>query len=203
MILVRVLFLWFSHFSQWLTPPAPPICKTFNIHHRKKKYVEFDSSMDTALAIFLFLWADNDLVCVPPLLSGMSPFLQCYNYSHTFAHNSKTTSSIFEKLWEIATSIMTVTNLQWTQWWNIAIFSIAISQIGNIAIFPLNVTVGCKNCCIVSKMNKTYLIFESMYVCMSYIYSKKSNGPNTEPCWHRVMFEIEERQFLIEIVSYY
>ena len=45
-------------------------------------------------------------------LCGMSPFFQRHNYSHTFAHNSKTTRSIFVKFWEIATNNMTVTNLK-------------------------------------------------------------------------------------------
>ena len=71
MILVWVLFLWFSH----------------------------------------FFWTDNDLVCAPPPPSGMFPFFRRYNYAHTFAHNSKTTRSIFVKLWKIVTNNMKVTNL--------------------------------------------------------------------------------------------
>ena len=50
----------------------------------------------------------------------------------------------------------------------------------------VNVTVGCKNCCIISKC----IWFEDLY--MSLIYKRKSTGtPN-------VMFDIEELQFLIE-----
>ena len=38
-----------------------PVCKNFNIHHRKKKnenYVEFDFRMCTVLVIFSFLSTD-------------------------------------------------------------------------------------------------------------------------------------------------
>ena len=59
----------------------------------------------------------------------------------------------------------------------------------------VNVTVGCKNSCIISKMNKTHLIWGSIHV----IDIRKSTGPNTEPCGTpNVMFDIEEFQFLIE-----
>ena len=56
-------------------------------------------SMGIVLLIFSFFWTINDLVRVPPPLWGMPPFFQSHNYSHTFAHNSKTTRSIFVKFW--------------------------------------------------------------------------------------------------------
>ena len=76
------------------------------------KIMQFYFSMGTVLAIFSFFWTDNDLVCAPPPLTIMSPFLRCHNYSRTFAHNSKTIRSISVKLREIATNNMTLTNLQ-------------------------------------------------------------------------------------------
>ena len=43
--------------------PGSPICKNFNIHHRKNKlnenYVEFYFRMGTILVIFWFFWMDN------------------------------------------------------------------------------------------------------------------------------------------------
>ena len=70
-------------------PPAHPlVCKIFNIYHRKKNenYVEFYFSMGTVLVIFFFFSMDNDLVCAPPPLSGMSSFRH-HNYAHTFAYS--------------------------------------------------------------------------------------------------------------------
>ena len=43
-------------------PLPPPICKKFNIHHRKKineNYVEFDFRMGTILVICSFFRTDN------------------------------------------------------------------------------------------------------------------------------------------------
>ena len=84
-------------------PLAPQIYKTFNTHHRKKNetYGEFYFSMGNILVIFSFFRTDNDLVCAPHPLSGMSLFFRNNNYSHTFAHNSKITRTMFLKLWEV------------------------------------------------------------------------------------------------------
>ena len=107
MILVRILFMWFSHFYERITPPdrtpGPPIiCKTFNIHRRKKKLYRIWFCIGTVLVIFSFFWTDNDLVCAPLPREWhvlyTSPFLRRHNYSHTFAHNSKTIHLIFVKL---------------------------------------------------------------------------------------------------------
>ena len=58
-----------------------------------------------------------------------------------------------------------------------------------------NVTVGCKISCIVSKMNKTHLIWENAHASDTV----KRRGPNSEPCGTpNVMFDIEQVQFLIE-----
>ena len=66
-------------------------------------------------------------------------------------------------------------------------------------MYTVNVTVGCKNCCVVSKMNKTHLICEFMHVIDM---QKKSTGLNTDLCeTPDVMFDIEEQQFLTE--TYY
>ena len=60
----------------------------------------------------------------------------------------------------------------------------------------VNVIVRCKNCSILSKMNKTHLIWGCMHVID---IQKKEYWPNTEPCGTpNVMFDIEELQFLIE-----
>ena len=122
MILVWVLFLWFSNFSEKMPPACPPGSPQFvklliSIVEKKdlnENYVEFYFSVGIVLVIFSFFWTVNDLVCVPPPLCGMSPFFQCPNYSHTFAHNSKTIRSIFVKFWEIATNNMTVNNSKTT-----------------------------------------------------------------------------------------
>ena len=110
-VVVIFSFFWMDN-APCLPHLSPPICKTFNIHRRKKNenYVEFYFSMGIVLVIFSFFWMVNDLVCVPPPLCGMSPFFQCHNYSHTSTHNSKTTRSIFVKFLEIAKNNMTVTN---------------------------------------------------------------------------------------------
>ena len=96
--------------------PPPPVKKILNLDRRKKNlnknYWKFDFSIGSVLVIFSFFWTDNDLACAPPPLGGMSPFFQSHNYSRTFAHNSKTTNSIFVKFWEIAIDNMTVTNLK-------------------------------------------------------------------------------------------
>ena len=73
---------------------------------------QFDFTMGTVLVIFWFFWTDNYLVCAPPPPSGMFPFFRRHNFAHTFAHNSKPTSSIFVKLWEIVTNNMTITDLK-------------------------------------------------------------------------------------------
>ena len=69
---------------------VPQICKTFNIHHRKKSlienFVKFYFSMGTVHVIFSFFRMDNDLVCVPPLLIVVFPH---HNYAHTLVHISK------------------------------------------------------------------------------------------------------------------
>ena len=124
-VLVIFSFFWTDN-APCLPPLSPPMCKTFNIHRRKKKlnenYVEFYFSLGIVLVIFSFFWMVNDLVCVPPPLCrmshvfskhplcGMFPFF--FFYSHTFVHNSKTTRSILVKFWEIAKNNMTVTNLK-------------------------------------------------------------------------------------------
>ena len=60
----------------------------------------------------------------------------------------------------------------------------------------VTVTVGCKNCRIISKMNKTNLIWGSINVID---IQKKEYWANTEPCGTpNVMFDIEELQLLIE-----
>ena len=114
-VLVIFSFFWMDN-APCLLPWSLPICKTFNIHRRKKRFkrklCEFYFSMGIVLVIFSFFWTVNDLVCVPPPLCGTSHFFQSHNYSHTFAHNSKTTCLIFVKFWEIATNNMTVTNLK-------------------------------------------------------------------------------------------
>ena len=56
-----------------------------------------------------------------------------------------------------------------------------------------------KACCIVRKMNKTQLIWGSIYTCNWY---RKISWPNTEPCGKpNIMIDIEELLFLIE--TYY
>ena len=116
LILGWVLFLWFSHFSEWIMSPAHPPCHPqfvkllISIVEKKdlsKNYVEFYFSMGIVHVIFSFFWMVNDLVCVPLPYVECNPFFQCHNYSHTFTHNSKTTRSIFVKFWEIATNNMT------------------------------------------------------------------------------------------------
>ena len=62
MILVWVLSWWFSHFSERITPPArplpgplnPPLCKYFNISHRKKNLMKITQNFN--LVWVLFLW---------------------------------------------------------------------------------------------------------------------------------------------------
>ena len=119
--LVWVLFLWFSYFSERIIPlarpPVPPLSVKLLISIIEKKdlnenYAEFYFSMGIVLVIFSFFSTVNDLVFAPPPPSGMPPFLRRHNYSHTFAHNSKTTRSIFVKFWEIAKNNMMVTNLK-------------------------------------------------------------------------------------------
>ena len=55
---VWVLFLRFSHFSKLITPLLTSICKSFNIHHRKKNVnensVQFYFSLCTVLVTFSF-----------------------------------------------------------------------------------------------------------------------------------------------------
>ena len=80
--------------------------------------------------------------------------------------------------------------------------SVGLQAVINTCQFPIhsfmnivNVTVRSKNCCIVSKMNKTHLIWGSIHVVD---IQKKKYGP-TDPCGTpNVMFDIEEVQFLIE-----
>ena len=60
----------------------------------------------------------------------------------------------------------------------------------------VDVTVGCKNCCIGAKWIKRNW---SEDLCMSLMYKRKSTGPNTDPCGTPyVMFDIEELEFLTE-----
>ena len=97
---VIVIFSFFSTDIAHSPPSCPPplICKTFNIHRRKKnvtlneKYGEFYFSMGTLLLIFSFFRTDNDLVyspsptnsCISPpqLLTYFGVYLK--NYSHDF-----------------------------------------------------------------------------------------------------------------------
>ena len=83
LILVWVLFLWFSHFSERIMLPARPPCPPqfvkllISIVEKKdlnENYIEFYFSMGIVLVIFSFFWTVNDLVCVPPPLCGMSHF---------------------------------------------------------------------------------------------------------------------------------
>ena len=102
------MFLWFSHFSEQITPPAcplgpPPQFATLLKKTFKWKWCKLLFYYGTVV-ILLFFWTDNDLVCAPHPLGRMSAFFRCHNYSHTFVHNSKTTRSIFVKFGEIATN---------------------------------------------------------------------------------------------------
>ena len=67
--------------------------------------------MGTVLVIFSFFWMDNDLVCAPPLPEWYDPLRWHHNYAHTLAHSSKTTDTIFMKLWDIVPNSIRVTNL--------------------------------------------------------------------------------------------
>ena len=86
---------------------------------------------------------------------------------------------------------------------NIERKSVGLEPVINFYQFPIhsgmnigNVTVGCKNRCVVRKWTKL-ILFEDLN--MSLIYKRKSTGPNTDPCGtHSVMFDIEELQFLIQ-----
>ena len=76
MILVWVLFLWFSHFYERITPPACPLPAPWpwlkiliSIIEKKKlnrNYLELNISMGTVLVIFSFFWTDNAPLTAPP-----------------------------------------------------------------------------------------------------------------------------------------
>ena len=74
-VLAIFTFFWMDN-APCPPPLSLPICKTFNIYHKKKdlnkNYVEFYFSMGIVLVIFSFFWTVNNLVCVPPLC-GMFP----------------------------------------------------------------------------------------------------------------------------------
>ena len=59
-----------------LPPCIPPICKIFNMYHRKKinkNYVEFDFSVGTVRVIFSFFWTNN--APCPPLECPTGPLI--------------------------------------------------------------------------------------------------------------------------------
>ena len=89
-------------------PPAPG---TPTVCEKNENYVEFDFRMGTVLVIFSFFWMDNDLVCAPPPPEWYPPLWRHHNYAHTLAHSSKTTGTIFMKLWDIVPNNIRVTNL--------------------------------------------------------------------------------------------
>ena len=64
--------------------------------------------MGTVLVIFSFFRMDNDLVWVPLFPGVVSPY---HNYAHTLVHISKTTRTIFLKLWKVVLNNIRVTNL--------------------------------------------------------------------------------------------
>ena len=89
------------------------MCKIYNINSNKiadiKKcngnYVEYDFRLGTVLVIFLFFWADNDLVCAP-LTPEWYPLLwRHHNWAHTLVHSSKTTDTIFINFWTLFQTI--------------------------------------------------------------------------------------------------
>ena len=64
--------------------------------------------MGAVLVIFSFFQTDNDLVCAPP-----PPIVvfSHHNYAHTLAHISKTTRTIFLKLWKVVPDNIWVTKV--------------------------------------------------------------------------------------------
>ena len=90
-VLVIFLFFWTDNAPcpPLSCPSGFPICKNFNIYHRKKiheNYIEFDFSMGTILVIFSFFWTDNDLICAPPPYSCIPP-PQLWTYFSAYLKN--------------------------------------------------------------------------------------------------------------------
>ena len=82
-------------------------------------------------------------------------------------------------------------------YWEIILSMIILIHITYSPTLPCNVTVGCKICCIFSKMNKTHPIWRSIHVID--IQKKRLYPTPILACGTpNVMFDIEELHFLIE-----
>ena len=78
--------------------------------------MKFDFRMGTVLVIFSYFWTDNDLVYAPPPPEWVvSPTLETPQLRTFFGNSSKTTNTIFMKLWDIVPNNIKAINFHLTK----------------------------------------------------------------------------------------